>query len=126
MVAFQIDCPGCHEPCAVPPHLQGTEVRCPRCAVQFTAPNMPTEAENPVDVVPLEETADLPKTNYQPPAVVCPFCGTNAPPVRRKKVHPMGWLLFGVLLLPCLPFCWLALFIREEILSCSTCKRRLA
>lgn len=63
---------------------------------------------------------------YQPAPVVCPFCGTNSPLIKRKKVLPIGWVGFGLLIILCAPLCWLPLYIREEVLTCSGCKRRLA
>ena len=40
-------------------------------------------------------------------AIKCPFCAHEGPPVIAKQMSVAGWVLFVVLLLLCLPLCWL-------------------
>jgi lipopolysaccharide-induced tumor necrosis factor-alpha factor len=56
-------------------------------------------------------------TQAPPPAAgllngPCPFCGTDAPPAMvRESLSTNGWVVFAVLLLVCIPICWLPFVI---------------
>ncbi|MGO9642076.1 MAG: LITAF-like zinc ribbon domain-containing protein [Candidatus Acidiferrales bacterium] len=58
----------------------------------------------------------------------CPFCRNQAPPIIEKKVSSNGWVIFVLLLLFCLPLCWLPFVIdgcKEDIRRCSSCGAKL-
>jgi hypothetical protein len=56
---------------------------------------------------------------------VCPYCDSDEPPRVRKEISPAGWVVFAVLLLTCLPLCFLGLLIHEERYHCVDCGARL-
>lgn len=60
-----------------------------------------------------------------PPAWQCPFCHAHAPPVEREKISTAGWVLFGVLLLLCLPLFWIGLLLKERWRVCGCCGQRV-
>ena len=55
----------------------------------------------------------------------CPFCGSSEAAVTQRKVSTTGWVVFALLLLFCLPLCFLGLLITEEKLQCGTCRMEL-
>jgi hypothetical protein len=57
-------------------------------------------------------------------AIKCPFCSHEGLPVVSKRISMGGWVLFVVLLLVCLPLCWLPFVIdacKEEVRKCAAC-----
>lgn len=68
---------------------------------------------------------------YAPPALNaenfrCPHCQSTAPPVVAKRISVAGWVVFALLLVFCLPFCFVGLFIKEEYRMCSWCRASLS
>jgi lipopolysaccharide-induced tumor necrosis factor-alpha factor len=62
------------------------------------------------------------------PDVICPACGHQAPPLGKKSIKPVGWVVFAVLLLACLPLCWLPFVLdscQREERSCEGCGTNL-
>jgi lipopolysaccharide-induced tumor necrosis factor-alpha factor len=55
----------------------------------------------------------------------CPYCHTTYPPVTRSQISTAGWIVFVILLLFCLPLCFIGLFIKEEYRVCSECGNRI-
>jgi|LSQX01.3.fsa_nt_gb lipopolysaccharide-induced tumor necrosis factor-alpha factor len=58
----------------------------------------------------------------------CVHCGSEEPPRVSKKMSGAGWVLFVVLLLFCIPLCWLPFVIdgcKEEERFCSHCGIKL-
>jgi lipopolysaccharide-induced tumor necrosis factor-alpha factor len=55
----------------------------------------------------------------------CPFCGTDEPPYRSEDISAGGWVVFAVLLLFCIPLCWIGLLMKEEYRTCADCGVRL-
>jgi lipopolysaccharide-induced tumor necrosis factor-alpha factor len=58
----------------------------------------------------------------------CPYCNNEAPPIVTKEMSTGGWVLFIVLLLFCLPLCWLPFVLdgcKEEKRKCSSCGTKL-
>ena len=58
----------------------------------------------------------------------CPFCGHEGPPAITKEMSTTGWVLFIVLLLACLPLCWLPFVIsgcQDDIRKCASCGTKL-
>ena len=61
-------------------------------------------------------------------AFACPFCQFQGPPVSEMKVSAMGWVVFIVLILFCLPLCWIPFVVdgcKEEVRRCTSCGSRL-
>jgi lipopolysaccharide-induced tumor necrosis factor-alpha factor len=59
----------------------------------------------------------------------CPFCGHDGPPVLEKRVSTNGWIVFAVLLVVCLPLCWIPLVMdnfKEVVPKCASCFSRLS
>ena len=58
----------------------------------------------------------------------CLHCGTVNPPYVRKRMSGTGWALFIVLLLFCIPLCWLPFVLdscQENQYICSGCGIKL-
>lgn len=106
---------------------------CPSCGapVQQSQPAPPPvyQAPPPQQVPQLPNAAQVPAA--APPAYagfMCPFCRNQAPPIIEKKVSSNGWVIFVLLLLFCLPLCWLPFVLdgcKEETRRCSSCGTKL-
>jgi hypothetical protein len=60
--------------------------------------------------------------------ITCPFCHYQGPPMVKKQMSVGGWVLFAVLVLCCLPLCWLPFIIdgcQETVTHCASCKIKL-
>ncbi|MBN1590329.1 MAG: LITAF-like zinc ribbon domain-containing protein [Pirellulales bacterium] len=58
----------------------------------------------------------------------CPFCSHEGPPEIKREMSMGGWVLFIVLLLFCIPLCWLPFVIdgcKEDKRICSGCGAKL-
>lgn len=56
----------------------------------------------------------------------CPFCQTENPPRIEKELSSSAWIVFVVLLLVCLPLCWIPFVtMKTEKRVCSGCGTRL-
>ena len=56
----------------------------------------------------------------------CPFCGSTAPPYEREEINSGGWVLFVVLILFCIPLCWIPLItMKDKIRHCSSCGTKI-
>jgi hypothetical protein len=53
----------------------------------------------------------------------CPYCDHEGPPITRRKISPVGWLIFVIMVLTCALaiFAPFALLIREERRVCAGC-----
>jgi lipopolysaccharide-induced tumor necrosis factor-alpha factor len=98
----------------------------------ITQPTVDTaEAATPPAVQPgTNSSAEQPFPT--PPSPIqrfhCPFCEFQGPPIVRKKISNSGMILFAVLLLVCLPLCWLPFVLdgcKEQIRTCAGCGTRL-
>jgi lipopolysaccharide-induced tumor necrosis factor-alpha factor len=61
--------------------------------------------------------------------LVCPYCGHQGPRLIQKQLSQGGWILFVVLLLLCLPLCWLPFVIdgcKDKIEKCAACAMKVA
>lgn len=58
----------------------------------------------------------------QPVAFSCPFCRTPYPPLNMQRISTSGWVVFVILLLFCIPLCWLGLLIKEDYRICASCR----
>ncbi|HEU5230360.1 MAG TPA: hypothetical protein VFU49_21250 [Ktedonobacteraceae bacterium] len=57
----------------------------------------------------------------------CPFCGTLTHPIIVNRVSAAGWAVC-VALIVCIvtiEFCWIGLFLRENIVTCPMCNHNL-
>src|SRR6185295_6183709 len=64
---------------------------------------------------------------YAPPPGFfgCPFCHSTYPPHVMQRIFSAGWVVFVVLLLTCLPLCWIGLLIKENYRVCASCRMLL-
>jgi lipopolysaccharide-induced tumor necrosis factor-alpha factor len=71
-------------------------------------------------------TPGLPPATY---VGVCPYCRHQGPRLIQKQLSQSGWILFVVLLLLCLPLCWLPFVIdgcKDKIAKCAACGLKVA
>lgn len=59
----------------------------------------------------------------QPPPIgfKCPFCQSPFAPFVVQKVSTGGWIVFAVMVMFCIPLCWIGLLMKENTHVCSTC-----
>jgi LITAF-like zinc ribbon domain/zinc-ribbon domain len=106
-------------------------VFCTRCGTpQTPRPADPAAASTPPGAPP-------PGASYAPPAAAaqpaygvftCPFCRFQGPPIVERKLSSNGWLIFVLLLIFCIPLCWLPFVIdgcKEDQRKCASCGTRL-
>jgi len=59
---------------------------------------------------------------YAAPVIMgCPYCHAAYPPLLMQKISAAGWIVFVILLLTCLPLCWIGLLIKEDYRVCANC-----
>ena len=59
---------------------------------------------------------------YQAPQTsVCPRCHRATHFLQQEKVSTGGIIVFAVLILLCVPLCWVGLLIKDKYLVCSSC-----
>jgi hypothetical protein len=64
-----------------------------------------------------EESAEEPRVGFR-----CPFCQSTKKPKVTKKTTAFGWVWFAVLLVGCIPICWVPLLlVTKKHHSCSQC-----
>jgi lipopolysaccharide-induced tumor necrosis factor-alpha factor len=75
---------------------------------------------------------EIPPNPEYPPQIPfglrCPFCGHEGVPFTKKQLSTGGWVLFAVLVLFCIPLCWLPFVIdgcQEIVRHCARCGSRL-
>ncbi|NWJ96554.1 MAG: LITAF-like zinc ribbon domain-containing protein [Chloroflexi bacterium] len=101
-------------------------------------PYQPPAYQQPTYQQPTYQQPAYQQPVYQQPAVVyqqpvyiqagtsyCPFCHTNVPPRRIRRISSAGWVVFTLLLLFTVVFCWIGLLMKEEVMICSTCGMRI-
>lgn len=76
-----------------------------------------------VELVP--EATDPQPFRMSAPRSKCPHCRGLMEPRLAWRITAHGWLLFLMLLIPCLPLCWVALFLRTSYQQCSLCRAAL-
>lgn len=96
--------------------------RLPRLPPPMQSPFAPTHLTPPSAPPPPASGAFGPASS-EPGAWTfrCPHCGSGEPAIRQWKVSTAGWVLFALLLLFCLPLCFLGLLLKYESLQCGTC-----
>jgi hypothetical protein len=70
----------------------------------------------PAYVVPVMPVMPYAVQNFR-----CPFCQTTYPPLLRQKVSAAGWVVFALLLLFCIPLCFIGLSMKDEYRVCAGC-----
>jgi len=82
----------------------------PAASVQPVPVPPPAPSPIPVHVIPVA-----------PMVYGCPFCKSPYPPMVVEKISVGGWIVFILLLLVCLPLCWIGLLMKEQNRVCVTC-----
>lgn len=116
-------CQWCGEP-APAGTGQPSEVAAGPAPPSALSPNIPSPPMTPSSTA----APPLPTTQSPAPRYNCPFCEYQGPPIVSKKISSSGWILFAVLLLVCVPLCWLPFVLdgcKEEVRKCSGCGARL-
>jgi lipopolysaccharide-induced tumor necrosis factor-alpha factor len=151
----KVKCPGCQAVITIPATSNSAQAdpNVPRAApAPQTASNAP-ERSMPVQKKPLpaampplpppdeefddfaDESAEAPEPVASRPnkkaaraGIRCPFCGNVGLPVIRKHLSGGGWVAFVLLLLFCLPLCWLPFVLsacKDETRKCAACGSRM-
>jgi len=68
---------------------------------------------------------DRPRRRPRRGSFRCPYCGCSAPPIVRRQVSGAGWAVFVLLLLFTIIFCFIGLFIQEDVYYCRDCGARV-
>lgn len=107
--------------------LEANTSFCSKCgASTSTQPGAPAAAPPPGAQYAAQPAVVV---NVATPVFTCPFCHFQGPPIIEKKVSSNGWVIFVLLLLFCLPLCWLPFVIdgcKEETRTCPSCHSRLS
>lgn len=87
--------------------------------------SVPVQPNHPHGYVPDERSAsfvDIGGAHGPPP---CPNCNSRAPALVKSEVSTVGWIIFAILLMTTVVFCWIGVLIRDKYRICSYCKIRL-
>lgn len=110
--------------------LEANTAFCSKCGASTSVqPPAPADA-TPVQPYAMQPPAMQP-AGYAPPPVAgftCPFCHYQGPPIVERKMSSNGWVMFVLLLLFCIPLCWLPFVIdgcKEDVRKCPSCGTRL-
>lgn len=115
MEAFS--CPHCSQPFNAHP---GQVVTCPHCGQYATAPGgVQPKAPRLFAELPAEPRPATPPSRAQ---FRCPFCGTTRPPEYSERLSVGGWIVLIGLLFVCFPLCWLCVFCKDKVATCSVCR----
>jgi hypothetical protein len=55
----------------------------------------------------------------------CPFCGSTERPIVKRQVSGAGWVVFFLLLFFTIIFCFVGLFMQEDVRVCRDCGAKL-
>lgn len=55
----------------------------------------------------------------------CPRCATQLLPKIVRKISPVGWVLFAVLLVTFFPLFWIGFLVKEDTRICPVCNLRI-
>jgi lipopolysaccharide-induced tumor necrosis factor-alpha factor len=142
-----ITCPTCGSKAQAPDSAAGKTARCPQCSASVPVPEefplvRPADPEAPrprgrrdeddYDDRPARRRRDEDDHDDRPARrraggrFHCPFCGSEYPPVESEQISQAGWVLFVVLILFCIPLCWIPLIsMKEKQRRCSDCGTKL-
>jgi len=62
-------------------------------------------------------------------AAKCPVCGHEGTAIAQEQVSMTGWIVFIVLLVVCIPLCWIPFVVsglKEQVYKCSQCGAKIA
>src|SRR5262249_16614044 len=51
----------------------------------------------------------------------CPYCRSTERPYVSSQISPAGWVVFVIMILFCLPLCFIGLLMTEETRTCADC-----
>jgi hypothetical protein len=100
---------------------------CPKCGAPTSAQPAAPAAALPPGATYTAQPAVV--VNVATPVFTCPFCHFQGPPIVERKLSSNGWVVFVLLLVFCLPLCWLPFVIdgcKEDTRKCPSCGMRLS
>ncbi|MFB6340237.1 LITAF-like zinc ribbon domain-containing protein [Saccharicrinis sp. FJH62] len=56
--------------------------------------------------------------------IKCPYCNYEGAPIIEERIKVEGWVLFVVLLIFCIPLCWIPFVsssFKEQVVRCPNC-----
>jgi lipopolysaccharide-induced tumor necrosis factor-alpha factor len=56
----------------------------------------------------------------------CPYCDSDEPPRVKSDISQAGWIVFALMVMFCLPLCFIGLLMKEEHEVCRDCGRQLS
>jgi lipopolysaccharide-induced tumor necrosis factor-alpha factor len=56
----------------------------------------------------------------------CPHCRSRERPNVSSQVSPAGWVVFVMMIMFCVPLCFIGLLMTEETRTCSDCGRQVS
>jgi hypothetical protein len=72
-----------------------------------------------------EEDERRPRRRERRGGFRCPYCGSDERPLIRQQVSMAGWIVFTILLVFTIIFCFIGLFIKEDVRVCRECGAKL-
>jgi transcription elongation factor Elf1 len=163
-IPLRFSCPACNAALSAPPDCAGRTTKCRQCGQPLVVPSPPSPLPSvpvltqpvlaqPAPVIPplaslpqIEPVHPLVRSGHQPgrgtAAGQCPNCGSTYPPLMKKKISPVGWVVFasvlamglgmcvvGICFWPlliiafvCVPMSVLGLLLTEEDVVCPQCR----
>lgn len=84
-----------------------------------------TKVQPPQMTNPFEQHQPQHLAQYQNPGMAygyrCPRCATQLLPRIVRKISPVGWILFAVLLVTFFPLFWIGFLVKEDVRVCPVC-----
>lgn len=114
-MSIQFHCPGCETLLETASDMANAVVKCPHCQRDLQVPG-----PAPAVAVGQQTAPPEPRGGFR-----CPFCRSTFPPELKRRVSVAGWVTFCVLLVLCLPLCFIGLFIKDDYRFCRSCGIKL-
>jgi hypothetical protein len=143
-MAIPVTCPSCKFEGDAPDETAGQTVLCPDCRCNIPVPGgqqtrvsewpSPTRppSERPSRRPAIDDIDDDDDRPSRRPSrrrgglgSVCPYCGSDAPPIFTSQISSGGWVVLVVMLLLCWPLFWIGLLMKEDVKKCSDCGAKL-